>query len=72
MDLVSPEMATVGQGTEVGMETMGEDPDGGDGGYRDEGEDDPMDEDREDPNPDGDTNGQEPASSNRRKKRTYY
>ena len=49
----------------------GEDSDDDDDGeYGDE--DDPMDEDREDPIPDRDANGQLPASSSRRKKTMYY
>ena len=50
----------------------GEDSDDEDGEYGDEDEDEPMDEDREDPTPDGDANGQGPASSSRRKKTMYY
>ena len=50
----------------------GEDSDDDDGEYGDEEEDDPMDEDREDPTPDRDANGQGPASSSRRKKTMYY
>lgn len=54
-----------------GSGQWGEDSEDDDGEYRGD-EDNPMDEDREDPTPDCDANGQGAAPSARRKKAMYY
>lgn len=57
---------------EYGSGHWGEDSEDDDGEYRDDDGDDQMNEDREDPTPDRDANGQSAAPSTRRKKSMYY